>query len=309
MNQTILIVGKTGQVGWELCRELSPLGRVLAVDYPEIDLANADSIRAVVRDANPGVIVNAAAYTAVDKAEAEPETAMKINGLAPGIMAEEARKTGSLLVHYSTDYVYDGIKSGPYVEEDVPNPLNTYGRTKLAGDQAVQAVGGAFLVFRLCWIYGARGHNFLRTIMRLAREQEVLRVVSDQVGAPTWCRNVATATALALQRVRAASDSGAFSGVYHLASSGRTSWHGFASAIVNSMPETERKCREVVPIPSSAYPAAALRPRNSALECAKLRRVFGLVLPSWEEALPMVLEEKAGSRFSKSAPPEQGCSC
>ena len=198
------------------------------MDFPEIDLTSGDSIRRWVRETRPNIVINAAAYTAVDKAESEPDKAMKINGVAPGILAEEAKKLGALLVHYSTDYVFDGAKTAPYVETDPPNPLGAYGRSKLAGDEAVRAVGGAHLIFRLCWVYGARGQNFMLTMMRLAREREKLRVVGDQVGCPTWSRMIAETTALALKQAVAARDSGAFTGTYHLASSGVTSWHGFA---------------------------------------------------------------------------------
>ena len=184
----ILLVGKIGQVGWELRRTLAPLARVTCVDFPEIDLTSGDSIRQWVRDTRPNIVINAAAYTAVDKAESEPDKAMSINGVAPGILAEEAKKLGALLVHYSTDYVFDGAKTVPYVETDPPNPLGVYGRSKLAGDEAVRAVSGAHLIFRLCWVYGARGQNFMLTMMRLARERETLRVVGDQTGCPTWSR-------------------------------------------------------------------------------------------------------------------------
>ena len=200
----ILLIGKIGQVGWELRRTLAPMARVACVDFPEIDLTSGDSIRRWVRETRPNIVINAAAYTAVDKAESEPDKAMKINGVAPGILAEEAKKLGALLVHYSTDYVFDGAKTEPYVETDPPNPLGAYGRSKLAGDEAVRAVGGAHLIFRLCWVYGARGQNFMLTMMRLAREREKLRVVGDQVGCPTWSRMIAETTALALKQAVAA---------------------------------------------------------------------------------------------------------
>ena len=206
----ILLIGKNGQVGWELCRTLAPLARLTSIDYPEIDLTDAASIRRWVQESRPDVVVNAAAYTAVDKAEAETELAMKINGLAPGILAEEARKQGALLVHYSTDYIFDGTKGEPYLEDDAPNPVSSYGRSKLAGDQAVQQVDGLHLIFRLCWVYGARGQNFLLTISRLARERERLRVVDDQVGCPTWSRLIAEATAQAVRQVLASKDPGSF---------------------------------------------------------------------------------------------------
>lgn len=287
----ILLIGKVGQVGFELRRTLAPLAQVACVDFPEIDLTNADSIRRWMREVRPRVVINAAAYTAVDKAESDPDRAVKINGLAPGILAEEAAKLGSLLVHYSTDYVYDGVKTSAYVETDAPNPLSAYGRSKLAGDQAIQAAGCAHLIFRLCWVYGARGQNFMLTMMRLARERETLRVVKDQFGSPTWSRMIAEATAQAIYQAVAAPEPGAFTGIYHLAASGLTSWHGFAKAIVGLMPAEEKRCKSVDPIATSEYPLPARRPANSALSCEKLKRTFGLQLPDWEESLKQVLEK------------------
>jgi dTDP-4-dehydrorhamnose reductase len=286
----ILLVGKIGQVGWELRRTLAPMARVTCVDYPEIDLTADDSIRRWVRDTRPNIVINAAAYTAVDKAESEPDKAMKINGVAPGILAEEAKKLGALLVHYSTDYVFDGAKTEPYVETDAPNPLGAYGRTKLAGDEAVRAVGGAHLIFRLCWVYGARGQNFMLTMMRLAREREKLRVVGDQVGCPTWSRMIAEATAQALKQAVAAGNWDGFTGTYHLASSGVTSWHGFAKAIIALTPAEGKKCSMVEAITTAEYPTPTKRPAYSVLNCDKLQRAFGLRLPHWEESLKQVLE-------------------
>ncbi len=286
----ILLIGRIGQVGWELRRTLAPMAQVVCVDFPDIDLTSGDSIREWVRGARPNVVINAAAYTAVDKAESELDKAMQINGVAPGILAEEARKASALLVHYSTDYVFDGTKTTPYVETDAPNPLGAYGCSKLAGDEAVRAVGGAHLIFRLCWVYGARGQNFMLTVMRLAREREKLRVVADQVGCPTWSRMIAETTALALRQAVAAADWDAFTGAYHLASSGITSWQGFAQAIVNRMPAEGRKCSVVEAISTPEYPTPAKRPAYSVLACDKLQRVFGLHLPHWEESLSQVLE-------------------
>jgi dTDP-4-dehydrorhamnose reductase len=286
----ILLIGKVGQVGWELRRTLAPMAHVTCVDFPEIDLTSGDSIRRWVRDTQPGIVINAAAYTAVDKAESEPDKAMLINGVAPGILAEEAKEAGALMVHYSTDYVFDGAKTQPYVETDPPNPLGAYGRSKLAGDEAVRAVGGEHLIFRLCWVYGARGQNFMLTMMRLARERDKLRVVADQVGCPTWSRMVAETTALALKQALAAPDRSALTGTYHLASSGVTSWQGFAQAIVSLMPAEERKCSVVEAISTPEYPTPAKRPPYSVLACDKLHRVFGLRLPGWEEGLRQVME-------------------
>jgi dTDP-4-dehydrorhamnose reductase len=286
----ILLIGKIGQVGWELRRTLAPMGRLTCVDFPEIDLTDADSIRRWVRDARPDIVINAAAYTAVDKAESEPDKAMQINGVAPGILAEEAKASGALLVHYSTDYVFDGTKTTPYLETDLPKPLGAYGHSKLAGDEAIRAVAGAHLIFRLCWVYGARGQNFMLTMLRLAREREKLRVVSDQLGCPTWSRMIAETTALALKQVTAASDRSAFTGIYHLAASGVTNWHGFAQAIINLMPAEGKKCSTVEAISTAEYPTPAKRPAYSVLACDKLERMFKLRLPHWEESLGQVLE-------------------
>lgn len=286
----ILLFGRVGQVGWELRRTLAPMSRLVCVDFPDVDLTRPDSIRKWIQDSSPEIIINAAAYTAVDKAETETALAMKINGEAPGIMAAEAKKRGALLVHYSTDYVFDGTKTSPYVEEDQPNPLGAYGRTKLAGDLAIQQVGCDHLIFRLCWVYGARGGNFLLTMMRLAREREQLRVVRDQFGCPTWSRLIAETTALALNTTSRAAPDGIRQGIYHLCSSGQTSWHGFASAIIDLMPAQERKCREVEAIASTEYPTPTKRPVFSVMSCDKLARDFGLRLPDWRESLGQVLE-------------------
>ncbi len=287
----VLLIGRIGQVGWELRRTLAPWAHVVAVDYPEIDLTQPDSMRQHVRNTRPEIIINSAAYTAVDKAEAEPDLAMKINGIAPGIIAEEAKSAGALLVHYSTDYVFDGLKKEPYVETDAPAPLGSYGRSKLAGDDAVRAVGGPHLIFRLCWVYGGRGQNFMLTIMRLAREREKLRVVADQVGCPTWSRMIAETTSLALAKALVSGHPEDFTGSYHLAASGQTSWHGFAKAIVESTPAEGRKCTVVEPISTADYPTPAKRPAYSVLGCDKLFRTFGLRLPDWHESLTEVLEK------------------
>ena len=282
--------GKTGQVGWELRRTLAPLGPLVSVDYPEVDLADLASVRRWIRDTAPDIIVNAAAYTAVDKAETEPALAQTINGEAPGVMAEEAKQRQALFVHYSTDYVFDGTKTTPYVEDDPPNPLGAYGRSKLAGDLAVRQVDGRHLIFRLCWVYGPRGTNFMLTMLRLAREREKLRVLRDQIGCPTSSRLIAETTALALQQVRDPEQADRCKGVYHLCSAGQTSWHGFARAIVDAMPATDRKCQTVEAITSAEYPTAARRPAFSVMSCAKLQRVFGLALPDWRDGLRLVLE-------------------
>lgn len=286
----ILLIGRIGQVGWELQRVLAPMAKVTCVDFPEIDLTKAESIRGHIRAARPNVIINAAAYTAVDKAESDGDTAMLVNGVAPGIMADEAKACGAWLVHYSTDYVFDGTKTSAYLESDAPNPLGVYGRSKLAGEQALQQSGIPHLLFRLCWVYGSRGNNFMQTIMRLARDRETLKVVSDQIGSPTPSRLIAETTGHALRQVLYAKDSEQLSGTYNLAAAGKTSWHGFAQAVIGRMPVEGRKCSTVQPIPSSEYPLPARRPANSVLNCDKLETTFGLRLPDWEAGLNLVLD-------------------
>ena len=277
----ILLTGRNGQVGWELERTLGPLGQLIAFDHAGLDLAKPDEIVARVREIKPDVIVNPAAYTAVDKAESEPDLAMAINGTAPGILAEEAKKLGALLVHYSTDYVFDGEKVEPYVETDPTNPLSAYGRSKLVGEQAITASGADHLIFRTSWVYANRGKNFLLTILRLAREKPELRVVADQFGAPTWARDIATATALVLARRPAGAE--IRSGIYHLTAAGRTTWHGFAQRIV----ALAGLVTPVVPIASADYPAPTRRPRNSVLGNARIQETFGVALPAWEWAVAL----------------------
>jgi len=287
----ILLLGKNGQVGWELRRTLAPLAEVVAVDYPEINFTDAPALRQFVAGMRPDVVVNAAAYTAVDKAETETELCRQINAVAPGILAEEAKKLGALMVHYSTDYIFDGMKTSPYAETDAPNPLGAYGHSKLEGDRAVKASGADHLIFRLCWVYGARGQNFMLTMQRLAREREKLRVVGDQFGCPTWSRMIAEATALALKQVLAGADRSKFNGEYHLAAGGQSNWHEFASRIIEWMPEAERKCRAVEKITTPEYPTPARRPAYSVLDCGKLQKTFGLRLPDWETSLRQVLDK------------------
>ncbi len=296
-----LLIGNKGQVGWELQRTLSTLGEVTAVDRPEIELSSADSIRGKIRNHSPQIILNAAAYTAVDKAEDEPELAMQINATAPAIMAEEAKRTGALFVSYSTDYVFDGTKPSAYTEDDHPNPLSVYGRTKLAGDNAVCDVGGAYLIFRTSWVYGARGKNFLLTMMKLAVERDELKVVDDQVGAPTWSRSLAEATAQVIAQRMTAARKGTtstaelfseFRGIYNMTSAGNASWCGFTDAIIEQLRRAgETPLARVLPITSAEYPVRATRPKNSILDNSKLQRVFGLKLPAWDTALGLVIDE------------------
>jgi dTDP-4-dehydrorhamnose reductase len=290
-ERRILVTGVSGQVGFELARTLQGLGRVIAVDRSTLDLSNLDQVRSVVRDVRPALIVNPAAYTAVDKAESEVDLAMKINGETPGVLAEEAKKLGAPLIHYSTDYVFNGEKDGPYVEDDATGPQNAYGRTKLAGEQAIAASGANHLIFRTSWVYGARGKNFLLTMLRLGADRPELKVVADQFGAPTWSNTIATLTAHVVAQAIAAEDGGQWwhehSGVYHLTAGGSTSWHGFASAIFE-LSTLETKPR-VLPIPASEYPTPAKRPGNSRMNGEKLSRVFGLVAPDWRNALQLCL--------------------
>lgn len=285
----ILLTGVKGQVGWELRRTLAPLGRVTAVDRAELDLADPDAIRAKVQAISPKLIVNPAAYTAVDRAEGEAEQARAINALAPAVLAEAAKDCGAILVHYSTDYVFDGTKTEPYTEDDAPHPLNVYGATKLEGEQAIRASGVRHLILRTSWVYETRGHNFLLTMQRLMRERHELKIVDDQVGAPTWARQIAEATALILAQCLSparGADRPEPWGTYHLTCGGETSWYGFARAIA----ELGGFSTRLQPIPSSDYPTPARRPANSRLDNGKLERTFGLRLPDWREALELCLQ-------------------
>jgi dTDP-4-dehydrorhamnose reductase len=286
----ILLTGMNGQVGWELQRTLACLGEVVALDSKALDLTDAEAIRRVVRAVAPRVIVNPAAHTAVDKAESETERAYAINATAPGILAEEAEKLGALLVHYSTDYVFPGVGASPWKEDDATGPLNVYGASKLAGEQAIQATCRRHLIFRTSWVYGARGANFLLTMRRLMRERPELKIVADQIGAPTWSRMLAEATALILAQqfspARGADRPEPW-GVYHMTNGGETSWHGFAEAIQAFDGEATAR---LLAIPSSDYPLPAKRPLNSRLNNDKLARVFGVRLPDWREALRLCMQ-------------------
>lgn len=280
----ILLTGKNGQVGWELSRALAPLGEITAFDRSELDLAVPDRIVSVVRSVRPHVIVNTAAYTAVDRAESEPDAALAINAVAPGVLAEEAKRAGALLVHYSTDYVFDGTKDAPYAEEDPPNPLNAYGRSKLAGEDSIRAVSVPHLILRTSWVYAARGKNFFMTILRLLREKGALRIVSDQIGAPTSAGALADATAEILRR-HGRSALGNMSGTYHATAGGSTSWYGFATQIAGLEQAALPQMPSILPIPSSEYPLPAARPKNSRLSNEKLLLRFGVKLPPWEACL------------------------
>jgi len=302
----ILLTGVTGQVGWELQRTLMNLGEVVAVGRSasdaalRVDLADLDTIRHAIREVQPDLIVNAAAYTAVDKAESEPELAMTVNGIAPGLMAEEAKRVGAAIIHYSTDYVFDGTKATAYTEEDLPDPQNAYGKTKLAGEQAIAAVGVSHLILRTSWVYGSRGKNFLLTMQKLAREREEIRVVDDQIGAPTDCRMIAEATAQILSQTThdlpSLTNKG---GVYHLSASGQTSWYGFAKAIFEHEPQhDERRLQRLIAISTEEYPTPAKRPAYSLLSTHKLSNTFRLTPPDWRRALNLVLDAKStGTRI------------
>jgi dTDP-4-dehydrorhamnose reductase len=291
-RRKILLTGSRGQVGWELARSLSTLGEVVALDSSQLDLTDADAIRRVVADIQPRIIVNPAAHTAVDKAESEAERAYALNATAPGILAEEAEKLGALLVHYSTDYVFDGSGEQARIETDATGPLNVYGASKLAGEQAILANCSRHLIFRTSWVYGARGSNFLLTMRRLMRERPELKIVADQFGAPTWCRNLADATAQVIAQVNSnfvGADKPAPWGVYHMTNAGETSWHGFAQAILE-LDDPESATR-LLPIPSSDYLTPARRPLNSRLNNDKLAGVFGVRLPDWRLALRLCMEK------------------
>ena len=290
----ILVLGSQGQVGWELARSLLPLGEVVALSRAEADLANPDQLRTVVRALQPALIVNAAAYTAVDKAESEEALAFAINATGPGVLAEEAKRCGALLIHYSTDYVFDGTLDRPYVETDTPNPQSVYGKSKLAGEQAIAASGCDYLVLRTSWVYGARGNNFMRTILRLAKEREQLRIVADQFGAPTWAPWIADVTAhvarMALDRVPVGNFS---SGIVHLTSAGAVSWFQFAGAIVGLSREINHNhvlsVKDIVGISTQEYPLPAKRPQNSRLDTRKLVEEYSIESVDWKICLRLAM--------------------
>jgi dTDP-4-dehydrorhamnose reductase len=292
----ILLFGKGGQVGWELQRSLAPLGEVVAVDFDSTDFCgdftNLAGLAETIRQVKPSIIVNAAAHTAVDKAESEPDLARTINALAPGVMAAEAQKLGAWLVHYSTDYVFDGSGSQAWKETDTPAPLSVYGQTKLEGEQAVAANCAKHLIFRTSWVYAARGGNFAKTMLRLAKERDSLSVIDDQIGAPTGADLLADITALALQRVQAQPD---LAGLYHLVASGATSWHGYATLVIeqarNAGADVKVAQNAINKIATQAYPTPATRPLNSKLDTSKLQTAFNLHLPPWQQGVARMLTE------------------
>jgi len=296
----ILLFGKGGQVGWELQRSLASMGELIALDFDSRqqcgDFTRLDDIAKTVRAIAPDVIVNAAAYTAVDKAESEPELVRAINALAPGILALEARKLGSWLIHYSTDYVFNGSGSKPWVATDPTGPLSVYGSTKLEGEEAIRASGCHHLIFRTSWVYAARGGNFARTMLRLAQERERLTVVDDQIGAPTGADLLADVTSHA---IRTALQQPELSGLYHLVAGGETSWHGYACFVLNLARqagiELKVAAENVIPVPTSAFPLPARRPLNSRLNARKLQTTFDVHLPLWQDGVARMLDEVMGS--------------
>ena len=296
----ILVFGPAGQVGWELLRSLQPLGDVRPVGRSDADLARPDSLEAVVDREAPAVIVNAAAYTAVDRAEQDEAAATLINGDAPGALARAARRHHSLLIHYSTDYVFAGDGDRPWQEDDPVAPPNAYGRSKLAGERAVAEAGGDWLIFRTSWVYASRGQNFVRTMLRLGAERDSLRVVDDQIGAPTSARLIADATAQAIRVALVERREQRFrSAIHHLCAAGHTSWHGFAQALFERWrviaPASPLALHTLTPIPSCDYPTPARRPLNSRMSCAGFETRFGLALPAWQHGLELVLSELAAS--------------
>lgn len=282
----VLILGANGQLGIELQKAFSVYGEIVALGRDQCDLSQPGQLRQSVTNATPDIILSAAAYTAVDRAESEPELAMRVNGEAPGVLAEEAKKLGALLVHYSTDYVFDGAKPSPWVEEDITGPLNVYGATKLKGEQNIAQAGDRYLIFRTSWVVSPHGNNFVKTMLRLGRERDQLRIVNDQTGAPTSASAIAQATRQVLEKPSDASHSG----VYHMTCAGQTTWCGFAQAIfARAQPPQDKKWPSVTGIPGAEYPTPAKRPGNSVLSNAKLHSRFNVQLPAWEAALEETL--------------------
>lgn len=287
----ILICGQHGQVSRELQHHLGAVGELMVLGRDQLDLAQAEQIRQQVQRLRPDLIINAAAHTAVDQAESEPDIAFAINAIGPGILAEEALALDVPLIHYSTDYVFDGSKPQPYTEDDEPNPLGVYGKSKLAGERAISAVNGKHLILRTSWVYSTHGRNFLLTMQRLLQEKPELRIVADQIGAPTWAGTIAGSTRALIERWQSG-DAGAW-GTYHLTAQGETSWFGFAQAIGEALREQGKPCANLLPIPSSDYPTPAARPLNSRLDCRRLQQEWGVSQPDWQTALRECLAGQA----------------
>ncbi|MVW85120.1 dTDP-4-dehydrorhamnose reductase [Pseudomonas sp. PB101] len=286
----VLINGRHGQVSHELQRRLRAVGELIVLGRDQLDLAQPDQVRRQVQNIRPDLIINAAAHTAVDLAESEPQAAFAINAVAPGVLAEEALALDIPLIHYSTDYVFDGMKAGPYTEDDTPNPLGVYGKSKLAGEQAIRDVQGKHLILRTSWVYSTHGRNFLLTMQRLLQEKPELRVVADQIGAPTWAGTIANSTLALIERWQA--NEVADWGTYHLSAQGETSWFGFAQAIGEALRQQGKPCATLIAIPSSDYPTPAARPLNSRLDCSRLQRDWGVSQPDWQTALRECLTEQ-----------------
>ena len=309
MKSKILLIGKNGQLGWELGRYLCRLGEVIALDRHQLDLTRLELICRIVREIKPSLVVNAAAYTSVDQAESDASTAQIVNGEAPGVLAEAVKEVGSALLHFSTDYVFDGNQNSPYQESDPPNPINQYGKTKLAGEKAIEAAGIPHLILRTSWVYGTRGRNFLLAIVRLAAQKQELRVVDDQIGAPTWSRMIAAMATRILAQIYSSRSVGLFSdeytGTYHLTAGGQTSWRGFAQAILDNCSDPSQPgawfaaavnfqpimATRVVPISTAEFPTPARRPAYSVLSNAKLFRVFGLQSLPWDSQLALCFRD------------------
>ncbi len=286
----ILITGQRGQVSQALQAHLQGLGELMVLGSNQLDLAKPDQIREQIRAHRPDLIINAAAHTAVDQAESEPDAAFAINAIAPGILAQEAKALGIPLIHYSTDYVFDGSKPAPYTEADTPNPLSVYGQSKLAGEQAIAAAGGQYLILRTSWVYSNQGKNFLLTMQRLLQEKPQMRIVADQIGAPTWAGTIAGSTRALIERWLAG-EAGEW-GIYHLTAQGETSWFGFAQAIGEHLHADGKACAELEAIPSSAYPTPAKRPLNSRLDCSRLQQQWHVSQPHWQDALRECLAQQ-----------------
>ncbi|GAB4493248.1 MAG: dTDP-4-dehydrorhamnose reductase [Anaerolineales bacterium] len=292
MNR-ILLLGKHGQLGWELRRTLAPLGEITAIDREEVDLSQPGQLRGVVADVRPQAIVNASAYTDVDGAENRPQLAISVNRDAPAILAEESRRLGIPLIHYSTDFVFDGSLGRAYTETDSPNPLNVYGQSKLEGEQAIQALHGMYLIFRTSWVYSLRGNGFVSKVLRWAREKQSLRVVDDQTGSPTWARMLAEMTSLSLMQAETRGPNwlAEQSGIYHLAGNGAATRFEWAQAILALDPLAhEQRCQSLLPAKTEEFPAPAQRPAYSALDCRKFEDTFGLVIPHWRENLQLAMD-------------------
>ena len=306
----VLLLGKFGQLGWELRRALAPLGELIALDFPDIDFSLLNELGQTVLQLKPQIIVNSVAYTAVDKAEEQAELAQTINGIATGVLAEAARRLDAALIHYSTDFVFDGTKNGPYTEADQPKPINAYGHSKWLGEQAIEQVGGSYVILRTSWMYSLRRDNYVKKVRQWARSYPTLRIVTDQIGNPTSARMLAEITAqlLAARGQDILDGRPEFCGIFHLGGDGSTSRFDFAREILNCDPHPEEHVfKEILPARTSEFPTPALRPLNSALNCEKFTAVFGLKLPPWQTALELMMEELSST--SVSTLKEQGLGC